>query len=179
MLAALGDWSAYGAAKFYCATDPSDSSASAEIAARISRMTALMSSASAGMPRYAVAGIAGERHEGVASRLVVKRPSMRLFTGLSEGKNAAHSPWGPKNCTTQGSFEDFARDRFIIGDKASVNAEIMRYREHSNAAAELGLADYSRQAWARPTFLVVTMTPSSWPQPTARVLDPHRILPFV
>jgi alkanesulfonate monooxygenase SsuD/methylene tetrahydromethanopterin reductase-like flavin-dependent oxidoreductase (luciferase family) len=29
----------------------------------------------------------------------------------------------------QGSFEDFARDRFIIGDKASVQEEIARYRE--------------------------------------------------
>ena len=27
------------------------------------------------------------------------------------------------------SFEDFARDRFIIGDKASVKDEIARYRE--------------------------------------------------
>jgi hypothetical protein len=39
----------------------SDSSASAEIAAMIPRMTALMSLASAGMPRYAAAGIAGEK----------------------------------------------------------------------------------------------------------------------
>jgi alkanesulfonate monooxygenase SsuD/methylene tetrahydromethanopterin reductase-like flavin-dependent oxidoreductase (luciferase family) len=31
--------------------------------------------------------------------------------------------------TTQGSFEDFARDRFIIGDKGSVKEEIARYRE--------------------------------------------------
>ena len=33
------------------------------------------------------------------------------------------------NRTTQGSFEDFARDRFIIGGKASVKEEITRYRE--------------------------------------------------
>jgi hypothetical protein len=39
----------------------SDSDASAGIAARIPRMTALMSLASAGMPRYAAAGIAGEK----------------------------------------------------------------------------------------------------------------------
>ena len=37
----------HGAAKFHCATDASDSSTSAEIAARIPRMTALMSLASA------------------------------------------------------------------------------------------------------------------------------------
>ena len=30
---------------------------------------------------------------------------------------------------TQGSFEDFARDRFIIGDQGSVKEEIARYRE--------------------------------------------------
>jgi hypothetical protein len=34
-----------------------------------------------------------------------------------------------ENRTTQGSFEDFARDRFIIGDKASVKEEITRDRE--------------------------------------------------
>ena len=33
------------------------------------------------------------------------------------------------NRTTQGSFEDFARDRFIIGGKASVKEEITRYHE--------------------------------------------------
>ena len=33
------------------------------------------------------------------------------------------------NRTTQGSFEDFARDRFIIGGKASVKEEITRHRE--------------------------------------------------
>ena len=33
------------------------------------------------------------------------------------------------NRTTQGAFEDFARDRFIIGGKASVKEEITRYRE--------------------------------------------------
>ncbi len=30
---------------------------------------------------------------------------------------------------TSVSFEDFARDRFIIGDKSSVKEEIARYRE--------------------------------------------------
>ena len=30
---------------------------------------------------------------------------------------------------TSDSFEDFARDRFIIGDKVSVKEEILRYRE--------------------------------------------------
>jgi len=54
MLAAVGDWSAF-------LNDRSDSAASAGIAARIPRMTALMSLASVGMPKYAAAGIAGEK----------------------------------------------------------------------------------------------------------------------
>ena len=49
--------------------------------------------------------------------------------GPLEYKYAAYSAWGLENRTTQGSFEDFARDRFIIGDKASVKDQIARYRE--------------------------------------------------
>jgi hypothetical protein len=37
-----------------------------------------------------------------------------------EYKYAAYASWGLQDRTTQGSFEDFARDRFIIGDKGSV-----------------------------------------------------------
>jgi hypothetical protein len=40
--------------------------------------------------------------------------------GPLECKYNAYASWGLENRTTQGSFEDFARDRFIIGDKASV-----------------------------------------------------------
>jgi alkanesulfonate monooxygenase SsuD/methylene tetrahydromethanopterin reductase-like flavin-dependent oxidoreductase (luciferase family) len=46
-----------------------------------------------------------------------------------EYKYAAYASWGLENRTTQGSFEDFARDRFIIGDKVSVKEEVARYRE--------------------------------------------------
>jgi len=46
-----------------------------------------------------------------------------------EYKYNAYASWGLPNSSTQGSFEDFARDRFIIGDKASVKEEIARYRE--------------------------------------------------
>src|ERR1700737_256433 len=46
-----------------------------------------------------------------------------------EYKYAAYASWGLQDRTTQGSFEDFARDRFIIGDKMSVKEEIARYRE--------------------------------------------------
>ena len=49
--------------------------------------------------------------------------------GPLEYKYNAYASWGLQNRTTQGSFEDFARDRFIIGDKVSVKEEIERYRE--------------------------------------------------
>ena len=49
--------------------------------------------------------------------------------GPLEYKYNAYASWGLENRTTQGSFEDFARDRFIIGDKESVREEIARYRE--------------------------------------------------
>jgi alkanesulfonate monooxygenase SsuD/methylene tetrahydromethanopterin reductase-like flavin-dependent oxidoreductase (luciferase family) len=49
--------------------------------------------------------------------------------GPLEYKYSAYASWGLENRTTQGSFEDFARDRFIIGDKGSVKEEIVRYRE--------------------------------------------------
>ena len=49
--------------------------------------------------------------------------------GPLEYKYAAYAAWGLQDRTTQGSFEDFARDRFIIGDKASVKEEIARYHE--------------------------------------------------
>ena len=49
--------------------------------------------------------------------------------GPLEYKYSAYASWGLQNRSTQGSFEDFARDRFIIGDKVSVKEEIARYRE--------------------------------------------------
>ncbi len=49
--------------------------------------------------------------------------------GPLEYKYNAYASWGLQSRTTQGSFEDFARDRFIIGDKGSVRDEIARYRE--------------------------------------------------
>jgi alkanesulfonate monooxygenase SsuD/methylene tetrahydromethanopterin reductase-like flavin-dependent oxidoreductase (luciferase family) len=54
---------------------------------------------------------------------------MRNAEGRWEYKYNAYASWGLENRTTRGSFEDFARDRFIIGDKASVKEEIARYRE--------------------------------------------------
>ena len=45
-----------------------------------------------------------------------------------EYKYNAYAAWGLED-RTSASFEDFARDRFIIGDKASVAEEIARYRE--------------------------------------------------
>ena len=95
-----------------------------------------------------------------------------------EGEYATYAGSGPKNCTTQGRFEDIARDRVIIGDKASVNPEIARNRESSNAAAELGLLRFAHGKPGRAPLLVVTMTPPRLLSPQHVVLDPHRILPY-
>ena len=48
--------------------------------------------------------------------------------GPLEFKYNAYAAWGLEDRTSS-SFEDFARDRFIIGDKAAVAEEIARYRE--------------------------------------------------
>ena len=48
--------------------------------------------------------------------------------GPLEYKYNAYAAWGLKDRTSP-DFEDFARDRFIIGDKVSVKEEIARYRE--------------------------------------------------
>jgi alkanesulfonate monooxygenase SsuD/methylene tetrahydromethanopterin reductase-like flavin-dependent oxidoreductase (luciferase family) len=48
--------------------------------------------------------------------------------GPLEYKYNAYAAWGLED-RTSASFEDFARDRFIIGDKASVKEEIARYQE--------------------------------------------------
>ena len=45
-----------------------------------------------------------------------------------EFKYSAYAAWGMEHHNA-GTFEDFARDRFIIGDKVSVKEEIARYRE--------------------------------------------------
>ncbi len=46
-----------------------------------------------------------------------------------EYKYAAYAAWGMTSPLEGTSFEAFANDRFIIGDKASVKAEIQRYVE--------------------------------------------------
>jgi alkanesulfonate monooxygenase SsuD/methylene tetrahydromethanopterin reductase-like flavin-dependent oxidoreductase (luciferase family) len=48
--------------------------------------------------------------------------------GPLEYKYSAYAQWGLED-RTSASFEEFARDRFIIGDKVSVKEEIARYRE--------------------------------------------------
>ena len=48
--------------------------------------------------------------------------------GPLEYKYKAYAAWGMEDFGST-SFEDFARDRFVIGDKASVAEEIARYRE--------------------------------------------------
>ena len=46
-----------------------------------------------------------------------------------EYKYNAYASWGLPGRRSETSFEDFARDKFIIGDKVSVKEEIARYRE--------------------------------------------------
>lgn len=48
--------------------------------------------------------------------------------GPLEYKYAAYAAWGLQD-RASADFAEFARDRFIIGDKASVREEIARYRE--------------------------------------------------
>ena len=49
--------------------------------------------------------------------------------GPLEYKYNAYASWGLQNPTAKLSFEEFARDRFIIGDEVSVKEEVARYRE--------------------------------------------------
>jgi len=46
-----------------------------------------------------------------------------------EYKYNAYAAWGMESPTAKLSFAEFARDRFIIGDKSSVAEEVARYRE--------------------------------------------------
>lgn len=49
--------------------------------------------------------------------------------GPLEYKYNAYASWGLPGRRTETTFEDFARDKFIIGDKVAVKEEIARYRE--------------------------------------------------
>jgi alkanesulfonate monooxygenase SsuD/methylene tetrahydromethanopterin reductase-like flavin-dependent oxidoreductase (luciferase family) len=49
--------------------------------------------------------------------------------GPLEYKYNAYASWGLPGRRTETNFADFARDKFIIGDKVSVKEEIARYRE--------------------------------------------------
>ena len=57
-----------------------------------------------------------------------RRQRTRNAGGPLEYKYNAYAAWGLED-RTSASFEDFARDRFIIGDKGAVKEEIARYRE--------------------------------------------------
>src|SRR6516165_2083466 len=93
------------------------------------------------------------RHEGVAFRLVVKKTEHATFAGPSKASTPLIQHGDRR--TARRMFEDFARDRFIIGDKASVKPEIARYRKHSNAAADLVCADSLTASLGTPRLLVV------------------------
>ena len=81
----------------------------------------------------------GEGMRGVASRLVVKKTEHATFAGPPKASTPLMHHGDRRTVRLRAGFADFAHDRFIIGDKASVKAEIARYREPSNVAAELGL----------------------------------------
>jgi alkanesulfonate monooxygenase SsuD/methylene tetrahydromethanopterin reductase-like flavin-dependent oxidoreductase (luciferase family) len=49
--------------------------------------------------------------------------------GPLEYKYNAYASWGLAGRRTETTFEDFGRDKFIIGDKVSVKEEIARYHE--------------------------------------------------
>jgi alkanesulfonate monooxygenase SsuD/methylene tetrahydromethanopterin reductase-like flavin-dependent oxidoreductase (luciferase family) len=49
--------------------------------------------------------------------------------GPLEYKYAAYAAWGLQKAVHTETFEDFARDRFIIGDVARVKEEVARYNE--------------------------------------------------
>ena len=56
----------------------------------------------------------------------------RRMRNAGDRSNTNTPPMRHGDCRTaprKDSFEDFARDRFIIGDKGSVKEEIARYRE--------------------------------------------------
>ena len=66
----------------------------------------------------------------------------------------------------------------IIGDKASVNAEIARYCDHSNAAADLLLRRFTHgKSLGAPPSGGYDDT-AKFARPAALLLDPHRILPY-
>jgi alkanesulfonate monooxygenase SsuD/methylene tetrahydromethanopterin reductase-like flavin-dependent oxidoreductase (luciferase family) len=49
--------------------------------------------------------------------------------GPLEYKYNAYASWGLQGRRAESTFEDFARDKFIIGDKVAVKEEIARYHE--------------------------------------------------
>lgn len=71
----------------------------------------------------------GRRHEGVASRLVVKKTEHATFAGPPKASTPLMHHGDRRTARRRAGFADFARDRFIIGDKVSVKEEIARYRE--------------------------------------------------
>jgi len=68
--------------------------------------------------------------------------SMEECRGALEYKYASYAAWGMVSPTQGMTFEEMARDRFIIGDKVKVKEEIARWRE------ELGVNHFSmRVQW--------------------------------
>jgi hypothetical protein len=79
----------------------------------------------------------GHWNSAVANQWNFRSPSNAMSAPITRRrKRSATGHWNTnayaawlENRTAEGSFEEFARDRFIIGDKVSVKEEIARYRE--------------------------------------------------
>ncbi len=80
----------------------------------------------AGKPEAGNPALTRECHIGSSHRAAFEECRSAL-----EYKYAAYASWGLHKADTgnRQSFEEFARDKFIIGDKAFVADEIARYRE--------------------------------------------------
>src|SRR5215471_20175584 len=85
----------------------------------------------------------GRRHEGVGCRLVVKKTEHGTFAGPSKASTPLIQYGDRRTARCRAGSRTSRAIAFIVGDKASVNAEIARYREPSNAAAELGLRRFA------------------------------------
>ncbi|MBO0710217.1 MAG: LLM class flavin-dependent oxidoreductase [Acetobacteraceae bacterium] len=78
----------------------------------------------AGKPESTEAVLTRECHIGSTRQAAFEECRAAL-----EYKYGAYASWGLQKADIKQSFEEFARDKFIIGDKASVKDEIARYRE--------------------------------------------------
>ena len=97
-----------------CVVDPGDHAADADLSRGADR--------NIGRPPLEFP-IARECYVGSSHDGVRRMPAALVY------KYEAYRTWGMTSPLDGVSFDDFARDRFIIGDKESVKDEILRYKE--------------------------------------------------